>query len=142
MVGGILHDLHLFFSVSHGGVRLVNGHLLSQGVLGASQVVWLLKQLFLVHLLAEEVGGVERAHALDHDFVREHCWRFSATFGAVAFHSGHVEGVSCHWLMQSWAKVALRGNVDQEILPRELVCRAGRLLLSVPELLTFVIDFR
>jgi len=78
---------------------------------------------------------------LDDDFVREHCWGPGATLGAVTFHGGDVERIPRRRLVKSRVEVDLRWNVDQEVLARKLVRRARRLLLSIPELLTFVIYF-
>ena len=96
-------------------------------------------EFLLVDLLAEEVGRVEGAHALDDNFVREHsCWSFVCAFDAF-----FGEVVSYDWLMKSWVEVALRRNINQEILPGELIrgTRCFRLSIRVPKLLTFVICF-
>lgn len=135
----VLSNFQLLFSVSHWYIWLINWHFLSQRIFGTSQIVGLLQQFLLVNLLTEKVCGVEGAHTLHHDFVREHGWSLSAALGAFKFYGCDVKRVPRDWLVQCWIKVTFRRNVDQQILAWKLVRRTGWLLLSVPELLTFVI---
>ena len=143
------HVLLCFVLVGISELTSILWHVSSQSIFCAAVILRLLEKCFLVHLLAEEIFGIEWTHTLHDDFICQHrTIDFAAEITSSLCCQLMDIAATCSHCGLSWnicantceIEITLRITIDEQALPHPTRTCHLRIEFLEPQLLCALID--